>query len=114
MDNKLYSRSRKAVFLFMILIFLISVASFKVRSMQRDRNFNDIHFVSSDGINYSRIQNIIEIDSRKSRNEDILFFALTNIITFILFISLDNFGLFEKTSETYHKNKKWIKGRFMK
>lgn len=112
MKNKKFARSRKAVLMFLILIFLISVASFHFRRIQRIRNYNEIKQIVVHTSYYDAVINEVKENSRISNIEDMLFFGVTNIISFFLFIALDNIGLFEKTSETYHKNIDRIKRKF--
>lgn len=111
MSNKEFAISRKAVFMFMILIFLISVASFHFRHMQRVRNFNDIKQIVVHTGYYEAVINKVKENSRISKIEDMVFFAVTNFVSFFLFIVLDNIGLFEKSSVTYYKNLEWIKSK---
>lgn len=111
MNNKEFARSRKAVFMFMILIFLISVASFHFRYMQRVRNFNDIKRIVVHTGYYEAVINKVKENSRISKIEDMVFFAVTNFVSFFLFIALDNIGFFEKSSVTYYKNLEWIKSK---
>ena len=104
---KIYHRSRKFLILMLLLVFLNSVMTLKLRSYQRKENLSMI----KTELKNKYPEQVFHYIEEKSKKEDMWLLIGTNIVVLIMIVGFDRFGIFEETDDTVRSNTEKLKKR---